>query len=308
MKKLLYQLDTDRHPSVFDNVLAHDGGADQVAAYGEVRPDHVRALVEGAIFTRAPRDKHRTALFVGGSDLAAGEALLAAVRQCFFANFRVSVMLDSNGANTTAAAAVAWLERLALQRAGVAPGSAAAAEQGAILRGKRAVVLAGTGPVGQRAAVLLAREGAQVTLVGRDMARTQAAAARVGERAGAEVGALAATDAKARAQAIESAQLVLATGAAATPLLAEAAWAGAGALELLCDASPTPPAGIEGVDPMDKGTLRHGKACLGALGFGATKLALHRACIGLLFERPDLLLDAEQIHAHARALVLGALP
>ena len=45
--------------------------------------------------------------------MAEGEALLAAVRKKFFANFRVSVMLDSNGANTTAAAAVAWLTHAA---------------------------------------------------------------------------------------------------------------------------------------------------------------------------------------------------
>jgi hypothetical protein len=28
MKKLLYQFDTDEHPSVFDSVVCHDGGAD----------------------------------------------------------------------------------------------------------------------------------------------------------------------------------------------------------------------------------------------------------------------------------------
>ena len=36
--------------------------------------------------------------------MIAGEALFKAVKKRFFANFRVSVMLDSNGSNTTAAA------------------------------------------------------------------------------------------------------------------------------------------------------------------------------------------------------------
>ena len=141
MKKLLYQFDTDPHPAVFDNVVAYDGGADHVTAYGGLTPANVGPLVDGAIFTRAPKDKKHTAIFVGGSNMAEGEALFKAVRKKFFAGFRVSVMLDSNGSNTTAAAGVAWLAH------------------GRSLAGKRAVVLAGTGPVGQRAALLLAREG-----------------------------------------------------------------------------------------------------------------------------------------------------
>src|SRR5438477_3582170 len=42
--------------------------------------------------------------------MAAGEALLAAIAKRFF-NFRVSVMLDSNGSNTTAAAGVAQIAK-----------------------------------------------------------------------------------------------------------------------------------------------------------------------------------------------------
>ena len=109
MKKLLFQLDTDTHPAVFDTVVAYDGGADHVIGHGSVTPENVRPLVEGAIFTRAPKEKHNTALFIGGSDMAAGEQVLEAVQKVFFADFRVSVMLDSNGSNTTAAAAVAKL-------------------------------------------------------------------------------------------------------------------------------------------------------------------------------------------------------
>ena len=109
MKKLLYQFDTDPMPSVFDNVVAYDGGADQVTAYGGVDASNVGALVDGTIFTRAPKDKKFTAIFIGGGDMTAGEALLKAVRKKFFGGFRVSLMLDSNGSNTTAAAAIAWL-------------------------------------------------------------------------------------------------------------------------------------------------------------------------------------------------------
>jgi hypothetical protein len=285
MKKLLYQFDTDPHPAVFDNVVAYDGGADHVTAYGGITPANVGGLVDGAIFTRAPKDKKNTAIFVGGSDMAAGEALFKAVRKKFFANFRVSVMLDSNGSNTTAAAGVAWLAH------------------GRSLAGKRAVVLAGTGPVGQRAAVMLAKEGARVAITSRTLARAQAAAQAIAERFKIEVDAIEAADNAARARAIEGANLVFATGAAGVALLDEAAWKDHPQLELLSDANATPTLGIEGIDMMDKGAQRHGKTVFGAIGFGALKIALHRACIARMFEQQDLVLDGEEIYAIAKSVV-----
>ena len=76
VQKLLLQLDSSTHPSVFDRVVAFDGGADQVMSYGGVTDDAVRDLVHGAIFTRGPKDLHNTAIFVGGTDMAVGERLL----------------------------------------------------------------------------------------------------------------------------------------------------------------------------------------------------------------------------------------
>jgi methylenetetrahydrofolate/methylenetetrahydromethanopterin dehydrogenase (NADP+) len=283
MKKLLYQFDTDAQPAVFDNVVAYDGGADHVTAYGGVTPGNVGALVDGAIFTRSPKEKKFTAIFVGGSDMAQGEALFAAVRKKFFANFRVSVMLDSNGSNTTAAAGVAWLAH------------------GRSLAGRRAVVLAGTGPVGQRAALLLAREGARVALTSRSLARAQKVAQALGERF--EVEAIEAVDNAARARAVEGAQIVFATGAAGVNLLDEAAWQDSPTLELLCDANATPPPGIEGIAMADKALARHGKTVWGAIGFGALKIALHRACIARMFESNELVLDAEEIYSIAKTMV-----
>lgn len=285
MKKLLYQLDTDPIPSVFDNVVCYDGGADHITALGGITPANAGPLVDGAIFTRAPKDKKHTAIFVGGANMAEGEALFKAVRKKFFANFRVSVMLDSNGSNTTAAAGVAWLAH------------------GRSLAGKRAVVLAGTGPVGQRAAVMLAREGALVTITSRRLDNAQAAAKAILERFKIEVNAVEAADHDARGRAIEGTQIVFATGAGGVQLLEERHWKDNPTLELLSDANATPTLGIEGIDMMDKGTSRHGKTVWGAIGFGALKIALQRACVARLFEQNDLVLDAEEIHAIAKTMV-----
>jgi hypothetical protein len=285
IKKLLYQLDTDTHPSVFDNVVGYDGGADHISAYGGVNAANVGGLVEGAIFTRSPKDKKNTAIFIGGSNLPQGEAVLAATRAKFFAKFRVSVMFDSNGSNTTAAAAVAWLAH------------------GRSLRGKRAVVLAGSGPVGQRAAVLLAREGAQVAITGRKLSGVQAACGAISARFGIEVQGIETPTRLERSAALQGAQIALATGASGITLLDAKDWQENASLELIADANASPPAGIEGVGLTDRGTLSHGKILFGALGFGALKLALHRACVARLFEQNDLLLDAEEIYGIAKSMV-----
>jgi methylenetetrahydrofolate/methylenetetrahydromethanopterin dehydrogenase (NADP+) len=290
LKKLLYQFDTDPLPAVFDNVVGYDGGADHISAYGGVTAANVGGLVEGAIFTRGPKDKKNTAIFIGGANMAEGQALLDAVRRKFFAKFRVSVMFDCNGSNTTAAAAVAWLAH------------------GRSLKGKRAVVLAGTGPVGQRAAALLTNEGAAVAITGRKLEVVQAACQAIRARFGAEVLPIAAATAVERGNAVEGAQIALATGAAGITLLEARQWQESRSLELVADANASPPAGIEGVGMADRGAESHGKILFGPLGFGALKLALHRACIARLFEQNDLLLDAEEIYALAKSMVGQAPP
>jgi hypothetical protein len=285
MKKLLFQFDTDTHPSVFDTVVGYDGGADHVIGHGGLTPENVGPLVEGTIFTRAPKDKKNTAIFIGGSHMVAGQDLLKAVKKKFFADFRVSVMLDSNGSNTTAAAGVAKL----LQSGGFA--------------GKRAVVLAGTGPVGQRAAVMLAREGAaEVVITSRQLARAERACQDMKARFGVDLVPREAFDCDDRGRAIENAEIVFAAGAAGVELLQAQHWQNNPTLELMADANATPPLGVGGTDMMDRGAERHGKIVWGAIGFGTLKLALHRACIAKLFEANNQVLDAEEIFAIAKTM------
>lgn len=284
MKKLLFQFDTDAYPSVFDTVVAYDGGADCVIGHGGLIPDNVAKLVEGAIFTRAPKDKKNTAIFVGGSDMVAGQALLKAVQKQFFAGFQVSVMFDSNGCNTTAAAAVAKMV------------------VGRNFAGKKAVVLAGTGPVGQRAAVMLAKEGATVAITSRKLEQAILTCEAIKARFGVDLIPIEAADNTARANAIADANIVLAAGSAGVELLQEQHWRDNPSLELIADANATPPLGIGGTDMMDKGVERHGKLIWGAIGFGAFKLTLHRACIAKLFEDNKRVLDAEDIYVIAKEM------
>lgn len=284
MKKLLFQFDTDPNPSVFDTVVAYDGGADHVIGHGGVNPDNVGSLVEGAIFTRPPKDKKFTAIFVGGGNMVAGQNLFKAVQKMFFYDFRVSVMLDSNGSNTTAAAGVAKLGT------------------SGTLAGKKAVVLAGTGPVGQRAAIMLAKEGAAVTLTSRTLDRAEQACRDLKERFGIDSTGIGASDNDARGKAVEDAQIVFAAGAAGGQLLNAHHWQDNPNIELIADANATPPLGIDGTDMMDRGKERNGKIIWGAIGFGTLKLAVHKACIAKLFESNDQVFDAEEVFALAKEM------
>ncbi len=277
MHKILFQLDTDPIANTFDTVVGYDGGADRVHAIGGVTPENVGALVDGAIFTRSPKHKKNTALFVTGSDMGAGAEVYRAVCQHFFNGFRVSVMLDSNGSNTTAAAAVASIAKRVS------------------LTGKRAVVLAGTGPVGQRAAVILARQGAEVVLTSRRLERAQAACEAMNAQFSVGLQAAVAADDATTGDILDNAHIVLTTGAAGTQLIGEAQWRDHATLQVLLDANATPPAGIGGIDLMDKGAERYGKITFGAIGFGALKLEVHRTCVGRLFERNDQTFDAEEV-------------
>ena len=295
MKKLLFQLDTDPRPSTFDAVVAYDGGADHLVALAGMSPENCGPAVEGVVYTRGPAHKKNSALFIGGSDLADGEALLAAVRRRFHGGFRVSVMLDSNGANTTAAAAVALMTT----------GYGGESEEESPLAGRRAAVLAGTGPVGQRIAGLLGRAGAEVRLSSRSLERAEAAAARVAERFEIPCEPVAAADEPSLANALAGCHVAVATGASGVRLLPESVWRALPDLELLADPGTAPPSGIEGIEPFDRGTERDGRRAFGGLAIGSLKLRLHRACIARLFERNDLVLDVEDVYAIARDQLLA---
>lgn len=275
---ILLQLDTDSQPSVFDSVAAIDAGAQHLLRHGDIAPENARDCVHGAIFTRGPADLKNTAIFIGGSDVARAEAVLQAVEKSFLGPFRCSVMLDPNGANTTAAAAVL------------------AAAKHVPLAGATALVLAATGPVGARVVRLLAREGAAVRAASRSVARAAAVCndvrAAVPE---AKLTPLAVANPAEAAAALAGADLVIAAGAAGVQLLAAGGRRACASLKAAIDANAVPPLGIEGVEVVDKAVERDGVFCYGALGIGGTKMKIHKRAIQRLFETNDLVLDAEEL-------------
>ena len=285
MKKLLLQLDSSRLPSVFDQVVAYDAGADAIMSYGGVTEGDVRDLIHGCIFTRGPKDLHHTAVWIGGNNMSAGEQLLAMAQDALFDPFRVSIMLDSNGSNTTAVAAVVKIEETLRD-----------------VRGKKVVILAGTGPVGQRAAGLLARDGATVTITSRKPEQGEKARQFIGARFNVQVEAVTMNDPSTLPGILENADVLLNSGPAGVLMAPRKAWTAVKTLKVVVDLNAVPPLGVEGVEVNDAGQQREGVVAYGAFGVGNFKTKLHKACVARLFTRNDLVLDAEAIADVAREL------
>jgi len=282
MRKLLLQLDSSRLPSVFDQVVAYDAGADDIMSYGGVTETDVRDLIHGCIFTRGPKDLHNTAVWIGGSNMSAGEQLLAMAQDALFDPLRVSIMLDSNGSNTTAVAAVVKIE-----------------ETLGDLHGRKVVILAGTGPVGQRAAGLLAHDGARVTITSRKPEQGEKARQFISARFDVHVEATTMDDPQKLPAILDGADVLLNSGPVGVQMVPKSMWTSVKALKVAVDLNAVPPLGIEGIDVQDAGVKREGVVVFGAFGIGNFKTRLHKACVARLFTRND----AEAIAEVARELL-----
>ncbi len=282
MKKILIQLDTDQHPSSFDAIAAYDADVDVVLGYGQITAENLTGVVQGAIFPRGPDGLANTAFWVGGSKVRDGEAAFEAARRLFFEPFKPSIMLDSDGSNTTAAAGVARV-------------------RGAVdLKGSRTAVV-GVGPVGLRTAELLRREGAEVTLFtlppdvmeGR---HRRASGIPVAQEAGFEVVEPASSDEL--DAGLAGSVALFAAGPAGTQILRRSGWAQKG-VRVVVDYSAAEPAGVEGVDRVDSLAEEDGVLKLGALAVGGPKMKLQKRCVRRMFEAKGTVLDLEGVYAVA---------
>ena len=289
MKKVLLQLDTGEHPSPFDAIVAHDAGVDVLLSHADVKPEAVRGLVQDAFFTRGVDDLETMAVWVGGRDVGTGEEVFSAVQKAFFGPFRVSVMLDCNGCNTTAATTIA---RIAKARG---------------LADSRAAVL-GLGAVGLRSAVLLRNEGCEVTLAtlpsdlfGDDRPYRRPRGLEGAQQLGLEVREPA--DRAELESILDGAQIVLAAGPSGVEVLRRDFWAQHPTIELLADYNAAEPLGLEGTKATDELADHDGKLVLGALAIGGPKMKVHKTCVRRLFESNDKVLDTDAVYAIAKELV-----
>jgi methylenetetrahydrofolate/methylenetetrahydromethanopterin dehydrogenase (NADP+) len=279
MKKILIQLDTDQHPSSFDAIAAYDADVDVVLEFGRVTAENLGGVVQGAIFPRGPDGLANTAFWVGGSNVRDGEAVFEAARKLFFEPFQPSIMLDSDGSNTTAAACVARVR------------GAVALESG------RAAVI-GVGPVGLRTAELLRREGAGVTLFTfppdvMEGGYRRASGIAVAQEAGFDVVESESSDEL--DAALPGRAALFAAGPAGTQILRRSGWAQEG-VRVVVDYSAAEPVGVEGVERTDDLKEDAGVLKLGALAVGGPKMKLQKRCVQRMFETKGTVLDLEGVY------------
>lgn len=279
--RILIQLDSDPHPSVFDAVVAVDSRVDHLLQYSDVEPTNAQQLVHGAMFTRGPEQLCNTAIFVGGSNVAVGDAVGEEIKQAFFGPIRVSVMLDGNGSNTTASAAVVCVGRHVE------------------LSQVNALVLGGTGPVGQRVARLLLGQGGRVCLASRNQSRANSARESLVRMLGDDVEdrleAMGFSDTQNLRTSLSQRNVVFSCGAAGVQLLPAEILSSCKSIKVAVDLNAVPPSGIEGISATDKAVSRGGRIDYGAIGVGGLKMKIHRRAIETLFTSNDLFLDTEQI-------------
>ncbi|RLI91053.1 MAG: methylenetetrahydromethanopterin dehydrogenase [Candidatus Altiarchaeales archaeon] len=275
MKKIMAYLTKDKYASMFDIVVSCDSGADVIATYTSVEEATIQEVVYGLAFTRHPRDIKNGMIFIGGSKVPEAESILEEVIKVMNTIpevLRASVVIDPSGAYTTSAAAVVKIMK---------------AVQALNLENPKAVILAGTGPVGMRIGALLSKENIQTRLTSRSLERAKKACEDIKAKYGFEVEAVEASDEEGIRRAIDGCEIAITTGPPGVRLLPKKIWKSS-KLKIMVDANAVEPYGIEGIKVNDDLTSRNDGLWIGALGIGNLKIKLHRKLIERAFQEREI--------------------
>lgn len=276
---ILHMLTTAKNLSPFDVNMALDAGWISAIPYTNVEASEVQGLVQDAIFSRSQKSMRRTGIFIGGRDTKQAMDMLKTAKNSMVPPFEVSVFADPSGAFTTAAGMVAATERELVNKFGSG------------LEGKNILALGGTGPVGQAAAVISAKAGANVTIVGRQLEKAQRIADMCNIEFGdGETNILAAADAD-KAELMQTTDVVYATAAAGIEVLSAELVASAPQLKVAADVNAVPPSGIAGLDAFHDGTPIAGSNSnavgIGALAIGNIKYQAQNRLLKTMIEHVD---------------------
>jgi hypothetical protein len=279
MKKILVYLSNEPQPSLFDLIVAYDSDVDVVLPYGNLTMDDITDMVYGCIFTRRPKKLINTAILIGGSDSDLADKMMKKASKTFFGDFKVSIMADPDGNTTTSAATVAKIK-----------------DKMEDLQGMNAVVLAGTGPVGERVSVLLNREGAHVTLTSRKQEKAERVCEKITEKYKRDITPQQVSNEKECLEATKEADIVVGTGKAGIQLMKKDVWSKCPSIKVLADTNAYPPAGIEGVEVADNAKEVDGKYLFGAVAIGDLKTKGMRDVIRRMYEEKGAYMDLEKIY------------
>jgi len=293
-KKVIIFLDTDKHASPFDILIAIDLFPEaQILHYSDVTIRDAKRIIQDAMFPRGPGGAKHTKIFIGGQDVEKALGILEVAKKSLFPPFELSVIIDPRGAYTTASAAVAKTLKLFKEK-GFGD-----------FKGKNATILAGTGPVGQVAARLYAMEGGNVVLTSRKLQKATAVASKINTELGtAKVCGAQAAAPDEIGEAIKDADVILAAGAAGIQLLPLNILMDYGKkCKVLGDINAVPPLGIEGLKSTDKDKeFLPGKFGIGALAIGPLKIQIEGEMFKQAVESPNGIVDYKVAYEIAKNL------
>lgn len=294
-KAILHMLSTLKHMSPFDVNMAIDAGFDVTVPYTNVTLDEVTALVQDAMFSRAPSACLRTGIFFAGRDAVLALDMLEEAKKALLKPFEVSLFADPYGSFTTAGAMVACVEKILRER------------KQRDLKGSKIVIYGATGVVGYCSAVIAALEGAEVTVAGYSgLERVTKLAEEMCQRFNIKVTpADGSSSDQVRALLLQH-EIALCAARAGVQVLSKSDLEAAKNLLIAADVNAVPPLGVEGCGLHDMGVTisSHGALGIGALAIGNVKYGTESGLFKQMVtaEKP-LCLDFRHAFALARQLV-----
>ncbi|MFM9154080.1 MAG: NAD(P)-dependent methylenetetrahydromethanopterin dehydrogenase [Methylocystis sp.] len=294
-KAILHMLSTLKHMSPFDVNMALDAGFDEAVPYTNVTIEEVTALVQDAMFSRAPTAALRTGVFFAGRDAVLALDMLEVAKKALMKPFEVSLFADPYGSFTTAGAMVACVEKILRS------------QKQRELKGLKVVIYGATGVVGYSAAVIAALEGAEVTVVGYSgIDRVRKLAEEMQKRFSIEVmPADGSSPEQVRALLLDH-EVALCAARAGVKVLSREDVEAAKDLLIAADVNAVPPLGVEGCGLHDHGKVisSHGALGIGALAIGDVKYGTESGLFKqMVTSNIPLCLDFRQAFALARQLV-----
>lgn len=297
-RSILHMFDPMPNNSPFDVNMALDAGFDVLMPYAGVKLDSIPGLTQDVIFSRGPAGVKQTAIFIGGRDIGLAIDMLEACKPAMVEPFLVSVLADPSGAFTTAAALVACVEKV-LQD-----------QHGKQLKGSKALVFGGTGPVGIATGVIAALQGADTYLVDHlSIDSANDIAKQYNRRFACQLNGAVARNDDEKAALLQDADLVFCTAKAGIRVLNAGVLAQAQQLKVAGDVNAVPPSGIEGIKVKDFASplLPASQSTafgVGALAIGNVKYQLQQAMLQtLLTSEKPVFLDFRQAFSQAQTLV-----
>ena len=264
---------SEKNTSPFDANMAFDAGWNSIIPYTNIEMNEIQGIVQDTIFSRSPSALKRTGIFIGGRDPHTAMDMIEEAKKHMVPPFEVPVFADPSGAFTTAAGMVAITEKALKDKF---------SEN---FTDKKVVILGGTGPVGVASAVISAKAGNTVLLVGRSLEKAESIAKICNEKYGSK-SVSGAVDSE-KASFLADADVVFNTGAAGIQLMNDELIKNAVNLKICADVNAVPPAGISGIDAMDNVVaMKNSKSgCfgIGALAIGNIKYKSQHDCLKLMY-------------------------